>query len=131
MAIVQPIVLGMLVEELYCLLKEHPIYLMTDQEEWTSAVQRRIGQLSVVARTGEFDDGVSEALASLGRGIAELPGGDDLSALIAPRTELAAIVDFIMGALDDRHEGRDRAEYEVGIFVRRIGFCANAVAASN
>jgi len=128
MATIKPIALGMMVEELYCLLSEHLIYLAVDQDEWSRAVQRKIAQLYVAAAPGKFDDEVPKALQALSQDVPKLSCAADQ---VAARSELAAVVDYVIGALAAPHEGADRAAYDTGVFVRRISLCAKATAATH
>jgi hypothetical protein len=123
MGVVEPLALGMMVEELYCLLSEHPIYLGADPVEWTRVVQRKTGQLRIAA-DAPVDDGVVGGLDLLARHIPQLSTAVDQ---IAGRSELAAIVEHVMGGLAARQHGPDRAAYDTGIFVTRISLCANVV----
>lgn len=127
MATLKPIILGMLAEELYCLLSEHIIYFAKDQDVWSRAVQKKIGQLLVVVAEKELDDEVLKTLHKLSQDVSLLPQiGDQIEA----RSKLAAIFESVIFSLAAHFEAADRAAYDTGVFVTRISLCANATSVS-
>jgi hypothetical protein len=115
----------MQVEELYCLLSEHPIYLERDLDEWSRAVQRKLGQIHVCTAGQGFDDDVPQALLAVGEAV---PGLAEVDDQVDARSRLASVVDGVMGALAARQDGSDRVAYDTGILVTRISLCASVAA---
>jgi hypothetical protein len=118
-----PILMGMSIEELYCLVNEHPIYMVLDAAQWKATVERKLGQIYAGLPPGSDDDRLPDVLAYMGT---ELQAVESAPDEVYARAQLAKAVDVAMAILAGRYSGDDRKFYDAGIHLLRLSLCSKA-----